>query len=77
MAELAHGAAVYGRNVDAMFSLIIHNLIIEDQRNELLAEQIQKAGEALMRGITAASNLHLVCRDVVLDHLLLTPSTLS
>ena len=58
-----------------MFSSIIHPLAPEDERAPLLKERITIAAEASMRSITAsvavASNLQLVRRDVVLDHLLL------
>ena len=49
--------------------------------NTLLKEGVTIAAKASMRSITAsvavASNLQLVCRDVVLDHLLLNQSTAS
>ena len=79
--ELSCRAAVYGSIADVMFSSIIHSLAPEDERAPLLKERITIAAEASMRSITAsvavASNLQLVRRDVVLDHLLLNQSTAS
>ena len=79
--ELSRRAAVYGSIADVMFSSIIHPLAPEDERAPLLKERITIAAEASMRSIKAsvavASNLQLVRRDVVLDHLLLNQSTAS
>ena len=79
--ELSRRAAVYGSIADVMLSSIIHSLAPEDERAPLLKEMITIAAEASMRSITAsvavASNLQLVRRDVVLDHLLLNQSTAS
>ena len=79
--ELSRRAAVYGSIADVMFSSIIHSLAPEDERAPLLKERITIAAEASMRSITAsvavASNMQLVRRDVVLDHLLLNQSSAS
>ena len=79
--ELSRRAAVYGSIADVMFSSIIHSLAPEDDRAPLLKERITIAAEASMRSITAsvavASNMQLVRRDVVLDHLLLNQSSAS
>ena len=79
--ELSRRAAVYGSIADVMFSSIIHSLAPEDKRAPLLKERITIAAEASMRSITAsvavASNMQLVRRDVVLDHLLLNQSSAS
>ena len=79
--ELSRRAAVYGSIADVMFSSIIHSLAPEDERAPLLKERITIAAEASMRSITAsvavASNIQLVRRDVVLDHLLLNQSSAS
>ena len=79
--ELSRRAAVYGSIADVMFSFVIHSLAPEDERAPLLKKRITIAAEASMRSITAsvavASNLQLVRRDVVLDHLLLNQSTAS
>ena len=72
--ELSHRAAV-GSIADVMFSSIIHPLA------PLLKERITIAAEASLRSITASvavsSNLQLVRRYVVLDHLLLNQSMAS
>ena len=79
--ELSRRAAVYGSIADVMFSSIIPSLAPEDERAPLLKERITIAAEASMRSITAsvagASNMQLVRRDVVLDHLLLNQSSAS
>ena len=79
--ELSRRAAVYGSIADVMFSSIIHSLAPEDERAPLLKERITIAAEASMRSIKAsvavASNMQLVRRDVVLDHLLLNQSSAS
>ena len=79
--QLSRRAAVYGSIADVMFSSIIHSLAPEDERAPLLKERITIAAEASMRSITAsvavASNMQLVRRDVVLDHLLLNQSSAS
>ena len=38
--ELAGSAVVYGSIVNVMYLLIIRNLVSEDEREELLAEQM-------------------------------------
>ena len=79
--ELAKRATKYSAIANVMFSSIVHSLAPEGERTPLMKERIVIASKASMTAITAsiavASNLQLIHRNVVLDHLLLNRFTVS
>ena len=79
--ELARRSAIYALLADSMVASVIAELSLRHERTKLLKEKlavIQEAQVAAMSsGFAAASNLHLLRRDALLQNIRLQPQVLS